>query len=36
LIDLVIDYPIYLGSDPNLLTDVSHPKAISGEYQATL
>ena len=34
LIDLVIDYPIYLGSDPNLLTDVSHPKAIHPLYPA--
>ena len=34
LIDLVIDYPIYLGSDPNLLTDVSHPKAIHPLFPA--
>jgi hypothetical protein len=34
LIDLVIDYPIYLGSDSNLLTDVYHPKAIHLLYPA--
>ena len=26
LIDLVINYPVYLGNNSNLLTDVSHPK----------
>ena len=28
LIDLLIDYPVYLGNNPNLLMDVSHPKAV--------
>ena len=26
MIDLVIDYPVYLGDNSNLLTDASHPK----------
>ena len=34
LIDLVIDYPVYLGNNPNLLADVSHLKAIHPLFPA--
>ena len=34
LMDLVIDYPVYLGNNPNLLTDVSHPKAVHPLFPA--
>ena len=34
LIDLVIDYPVYLGNNSNLLTDVSHPKTTHPLFPA--
>ena len=34
LIDLVIDYPVYLGNNPNLLADVSHLKTIHPLFSA--
>ena len=34
LIDLVIDYPVYLGNNPNLLADVSHLNAIHPLFPA--